>query len=387
MKKIIEPFSENIYVTQPLLPDLDAYKDRLTEVWSAKWLTNNGEQHQKFEQKVKKVLKVPYLSLFNNGTIALITACQSLRLTGEVITTPFTFAATPHVLTWNNIKPIFCDIEPDYMNIDADKIESMITPQTTAILAVHVFGNPCNVIKIQEIADRYGLKVIYDAAHAFGTELQLEPEAPSSNFTGIGNFGDVTMFSFHATKLFHSAEGGALAFKDESLKKRVDLLKNFGIKNEDEVVMPGINGKMNEVQAALGLSVLELVSDERAKRKKLKERYHQALKQIPGIETFSLPSNVKNSYQYFVIRVNEKEFGKSRDYIYNEFKKYNVFTRKYFYPLCSEYTCYKHLPSSAKDNLPVAHSVANNVLSMPFYGGLNITDIDKICTILNNMRL
>jgi dTDP-4-amino-4,6-dideoxygalactose transaminase len=386
MKKQIEPFSEKIYVTQPLLPDLNKYKERLSEVWSAKWLTNNGKQHQLFEQKVKKVLKVPHLSLFNNGTIALITACQSLRLTGEVITTPFTFAATPHVLTWNNIKPIFCDVEPTYMNIDTDKIESMITPQTTAILAVHVFGNPCDVVKIQDIADRYGLKVIYDAAHAFGTEIQVEDEDSNKKFVGIGTFGDVTMYSFHATKLFHSAEGGALAFKDENLKKRVDLLKNFGIKNEEEVVMPGINGKMNEVQAALGLAVLELVNDERARRKKLLQTYHQLLKDVPGIEMVYLPKNVKNSYQYFVIRVNKEEFGKSRDEVYNQFKKYNVFTRKYFYPLCSEYTCYKHLPSSDPSNLPVAHGIANSALSMPFYGALKISDVEKICTILKNMR-
>lgn len=386
MKKVIDPFSEKIYVTQPLLPDLNAYKQRLAEVWDAKWLTNNGRQHQLFESKVKRVLKVPHLSLFNNGTIALITACQSLRLSGEVITTPFTFAATPHVLTWNNIKPIFCDIEPTYMNIDADKIESMITPQTTAILAVHVFGNPCNVVKIQEVADRYGLKVIYDAAHAFGTELQVENEDGEQKFTGIGNFGDITMFSFHATKLFHSAEGGALVFKDENLKNRVDLLKNFGIKNEEEVVMPGINGKMNEVQAALGLAVLDLVNEERARRKKILQTYHELLKDVPGIEVVKLHKNIKNSYQYFVIRIHKEEFGKSRDEVYKEFKKFNVFTRKYFFPLCSEYTCYRYLPSSDPSNLPVAHDIANNVLSMPFYGRLQIADVEKICSILKNMR-
>ncbi len=388
MNKIIKPFEKEILVTRPLLPDLSVFTTKLQEVWNAQWLTNNGKQHQIFEEKVKEVLKVPNLSLFNNGTIALMTACQSLRLSGEVITTPFTFAATPHVLTWNNIKPIFCDIEPEYMNIDAEKIESMITPQTTAILGVHVFGNPCDVYKIQEIADRYGLKVIYDAAHAFGTQIPLHPPEKSKKqvMTGIGNFGDITMFSFHATKLFHSAEGGALTFKDHNLKKRIDLLKNFGIKNEDEVVMPGINGKMNEVQAALGLVVLDLVDEERRKRKKLSEIYKGLLKDIPGISFVNLPSETINSYQYFVIKIDKSLFGLTRDAVYDEFKKYNVFTRKYFYPLCSEYTCYKQLPSSDPRNLPVANQIASEVLSMPFYGTLTQEEVEKICNILKNMK-
>ncbi|MCK4827649.1 DegT/DnrJ/EryC1/StrS family aminotransferase, partial [bacterium] len=246
----IKPFEEPIYVTRPLLPDIKELTGKLEEIWDAKWLTNSGPQHVLLEEMLSKTLRVPNTSLFNNGTIALMTACQSLRLSGEVITTPFTFPATPHVLSWNNIKPVFCDIDPGTMNIDAQKIESMITPETTAIMPVHVFGTPCDVVKIQEIADRYSLKVIYDAAHAFGVEFEGQ---------GIGNFGDISMFSFHATKLFHTAEGGALTFKDTNMKARIDLLKNFGIKNEEEVVMPGINGKMNEIQAALGLVNLELV--------------------------------------------------------------------------------------------------------------------------------
>jgi dTDP-4-amino-4,6-dideoxygalactose transaminase len=392
MRRVLKPFSQPIYVTSPLLPDLNQFKSRLREVWKAKWLTNNGRQHQLFEEEVRQTLKVPHLSLFNNGTIALITACQSLRLSGEVITTPFTFAATPHVLAWNNIKPIFCDIEPTYMNIDADKIESMITPRTTAILAVHVFGNPCEVLKIQKVADRYGLKVIYDAAHAFGTEIcqtsrsHLKGKKPTKKWTSIGNFGDITMFSFHATKLFHSAEGGALAFNNSSLKERINLLKNFGIKNEEEVVMPGINGKMNEIQAVLGMLVLKMVDEERAKRKIILKTYHELLKDIPGVQYIQLPPNIKNSYQYFVIRIQESEFGKSRDQVFAAFKKYNVITRKYFHPLCSEYTCYHHLPSAHYSNLPIAHQVANEVLAMPFYGDLTISDVEKICTILKSMR-
>lgn len=383
MKKTITPFATEIFVTRPLLPDLDTFRDKLKEVWDSQWLTNNGAQHQSLEKRIKAVLKVPQASLFNNGTIALVTACQSLRLSGEVITTPFTFAATPHVLSWNNIKPIFCDVEAEYMNIDPDKIESMITPQTTAILAVHVFGNPCSVYKIQEIADRYGLKVIYDAAHAFGTEIL---DASQEKKVGIGNFGDITMFSFHATKLFHSAEGGALTFTDPHLKNRIDLLKNFGIKNENEVITTGINGKMNEVQAALGLVVLDLVQEERKKRKKLLKQYHQLLADVPGISFVQLGETVRNSYQYFVIRIDQSVFGRSRDDVYESFKKYNVFTRKYFYPLCSQYACYKQLPSSAAENLPVANKIGQEVLSMPFYGSLTENEVEKICEILKSLH-
>jgi dTDP-4-amino-4,6-dideoxygalactose transaminase len=374
----IKPFDSPIYVTRPLLPDLSSVTEKLEEIWQSQWLTNNGPQHILLEQELTETLNVPHLSLFNNGTIALIVACQSLRLTGEVITTPFTFPATPHVLTWNNIKPIFCDIDPVTMNIDADKIESLITPQTTGILAVHVFGTPCDTPKIQEVADRYGLRVVYDAAHAFGVEIDGQ---------GIGTFGDISMFSFHATKLFHTAEGGALTFNDKKLKARIDLLKNFGIKNEEEVVMPGINGKMNEIQAALGLVVLGYIEEERQKRKVLSERYKECLKDTDGI-TFLNNENpdIKNSYQYFVIRIDDNLFGRSRDYVHDELKKYNIITRKYFYPLCSDYTCYRHLPSAKADNLQTAHQVSQEVLSLPFYGGLSEVDVEKICLIIRHIR-
>lgn len=373
----IKAFEEPIYVTRPMLPDIKDVTEKLEEIWEAKWLTNNGPQHQSLEEKLSSLLLVPNLSLFNNGTIALITACQSLRLSGEVVTTPFTFPATPHVLSWNNIKPIFCDIDPLSMNIDTQKIESMITPQTTAILAVHVFGTPCDVVKIQEIANRYGLRVIYDAAHAFGVEI---------DGAGIGSFGDISMFSFHATKLFHTAEGGALTFNDPNLKARIDLLKNFGIKNEEEVVMPGINGKMNEIQAALGLLNMELLEGERAKRRLLIETYRGALEGLDGIAFMEDIPEVKNSHQYFIIRVEEEIFGRSRDYIYAEFKKYNVFVRKYFYPLCSDYTCYQYLPSASPLNLPVAKKVAEEVLAMPLYGDLTIGSVEKICGILRSFK-
>jgi dTDP-4-amino-4,6-dideoxygalactose transaminase len=350
---------------------------KLEEVWESQWLTNNGPQHIALEKKLQELLKVPYLSLFNNGTIALITACQSLRLSGEVITSPFTFPATPHVLTWNNIRPVFCDIDPVTMNIDARKIESMITPQTTGILAVHVFGTPCDFEGIQKIADRYGLRVVYDAAHAFGVEV---------NGTGIGNFGDISMLSFHATKLYHTAEGGALAFKDPNLKSRIDLLKNFGIKNEEEVVMPGINGKMNEIQAAIGLILLNYIEEERKKRQVLTNGYRDLLKEVEGITFLHESTGVRGSYQYFVIRINEKLFGRSRDYVNQRLKEYNIITRKYFYPLCSNYTCYRQLPSSNPDNLPAAHEVVEEALSMPLYGGLSVNDVEKICGILKGIR-
>jgi dTDP-4-amino-4,6-dideoxygalactose transaminase len=369
--------SEPIFVTRPLIPELNEVMEKLKEVWEAKWLTNNGRQHHLLEDTLKDYLKVPSLSLFNNGTIALIVACQSLRITGEVITTPFTFAATPHILTLNNIKPIFCDIDPLTMNIDPDKIESMITPQTTAILAVHVFGTPCDVYKIEEIANRYGLKVIYDAAHAFGVEI---------DGNGIGSFGDITMFSFHATKLFHTAEGGALAFGDKHLKSRIDLLKNFGIKNENEVVMPGINGKMNEIQAALGLVVLDKVDEERKKREQIRNLYRERLKEIEGISFIPDMVGVKSSLQYFPIRINEKKFGKSRDFVYEKLKEYNIFTRKYFYPLCSDYTCYRQLPSASPHTLPNSHLVIKEILTLPFYGGLHLDQVETICEIFNLIK-
>ncbi len=373
-----EPFRERIYVTRPVLPKLSEVTAKLQDIWDSKWLTNNGPQHSMLETELTQFLKVPYLSLFNNGTIALMVACQSLRLSGEVITTPFTFAATPHVLSWNNIAPIFCDIDAETMNIDAEKIESMITPHTTAILAVHVFGTPCDTGKIQEIADRYGLKVIYDAAHAFGVEIDGR---------GIGNFGDISMFSFHATKLYHTVEGGALVHGDKNLKPRIDLLKNFGIKNEDEVVMPGINGKLDEVRAAIGRIMLNYVEPERQKRIALHKIYNEELSNVEGLKLMpATAENVKLNYQYYVIRIDEKIFGRSRDEVYDEFKNYNVHTRKYFHPLCSDYTCYRQLNSARTENLPVANIAARQVLSMPMYGELSENDVRKICAILKSFK-
>lgn len=368
-----KPFEQPIYVTRPLLPPLTEYTERLEQVWESGWLANNGAQHQALEQSLSDYLRAPQLSLFNNGTIALIVACQALRLSGEVITTPFTFPATPHVLSWNNITPVFTDIDPVTMNLDPRGIEAKITARTSAILAVHVYGTPCDVHAIQELADFYGLKVIYDAAHAFGSEIDGQP---------IGTFGDATMFSFHATKLFHTAEGGALAVRDATLKRRIDLLKNFGIKNEFEVMMPGINGKLNELQAAMGLAVLGCIEQERTSRRRVAEIYRSRLLDFPGLSFNPVYEHVRNSHQYFIVRVDANTCGKTRDQIYDGLKEFNIHARKYFYPLCSEYSCYHQLPSAHPDNLPVAHRVASEVLSLPFFGALSDDDAHRICDVL-----
>lgn len=372
-----KPFHDPIFVTRPLLPDLSEYQSSLEEIWSSRWLSNNGDFHRRLENEICKILSVPNSSLFNNGTIALIVAVQSMRLMGDVITTPFTFPATPHVLTWNNINPIFCDIDNDTLNIDATKIESLITPKTTGILAVHIFGTPCDVERIQNIADTYGLKVIYDAAHAFQTEI---------NGKGIGTFGDISMFSFHATKLFHSAEGGALTYNDPDLKQRIEMLKNFGLDNTGNVVMPGINGKMNEIQAALGLLVLRQLEEERKKRTKLKSLYMNLLNDVDGITFVKDEISEKQSLQYLVIRINPDRFGISRDEIWRRLQDYNVFTKKYFHPLCSAYPCYKQLHSANPANLPVAYKIAEETLMLPFYGELPIDDAERIANIIKSFR-
>ena len=347
----------------------------LVDIWQSKILTNGGPKHQELEKAINKTLKVPFSCLFNNGTIGLITACQALKLTGEVITTPFTFPATPHVLIWNNITPVFCDIDPDAMTIDHRKIESLITSKTSAILGVHVYGIPCAVNEIQEIANRHGLKVIYDSAHAFGTEIDDK---------GVGVFGDISMFSFHATKLFHTVEGGCLTFNDPNLKHRIDLLKNFGIKNENEVILPGINGKMNEIQACIGLLNLQSIDKEKEKRAMLAHIYYKELNDIPGIKLILQPVKGVSSFQYFVIRIDESKFGLSRDQVHAKLKEWNIFTRRYFYPLCSDYPCYSALPSSAATNLPIAQRIVQEVLALPFYGELLLEEVKKICTILKS---
>ena len=370
----IKPFEKPLHITRPPLPDKKDVYRKIDEIWDSQWLTNVGPQHLQFEKELKKYLNAHNISLFCNGTLALQLACQALRLSGEVITTPFTFAATPHVLYWNRITPVFCDIDPHTFNIDPNRIESMITPNTTAILPVHVFGYPCDTQSIREIADRYGLRVIYDAAHAFGVEIKGEK---------VGNFGDISMFSFHATKIYHTLEGGALTFRDKSLRERLEFSKNFGFKGEENIVVPGINAKMNEFQAAVGLLMLNLVEEEIEKRKHLTMVYRDRLSEIPGINFRTEMQGVKHNYYNFVITVDHCKFGISRDELYENLKSYNIFTRKYFYPLCSQFQCYKQYTSSLPHNLPIAEKITKKVLSLPLYGNLREEDINRICDIIN----
>lgn len=375
MIKGSKKIEDKIFVTQPLLPDLDDYISQIKDIWQSKWLTNMGEKHNLLEKKLKDILKVQNVSLFNNGTIALLTALKALDLPygSEVITTPFTFAATPHCIFWNGLKPVFCDIEPEKMTIDADKIEKLITPNTSAILAVHVYGFPCDVEKIDAIAKKHNLKVIYDGAHVFSTEI---------NDKGIGTFGDITMFSFHATKLFNTIEGGCLTYNDPALVKKIYNLRNFGIQSEEIVEDAGINGKMNEVQAAMGLLNLEIFRKEQEKRATLKRFYDENISKIRGITIPKMPENTTNSFQYYPIVI-EDDYPISRNELYEKFKTINIMTRKYFYPLCSDYDCYKNLPSSACENLRVANTVKNKVLCLPFYGNLNSEVARKIIGGLN----
>ncbi len=370
---MVEPFAKPFYITQPLLPDMDEFNELLKEIWASKQLSNNGNMVKQLERDLSSFLNTNYLSVFSNGTVALQLACKVLRLSGEVITTPFTFAATAHSLAWNNLKPVFCDIEDDSYNIDPDLIESLITQNTTAIMPVHVFGNPCKVKKIKQIADKYGLKVIYDAAHAFGVKVNGKP---------ISDFGDISMFSFHATKIYHTIEGGALTYKDPNFKERADSLRNFGIRNSDNVIEPGTNGKLNEIQAAVGILLLKQVAEEIEARKEITNLYRQILDGIPGIITSKDIEGVSHNYSYFVIRVDKDEYGLSRDELYEKLLEYNIIARKYFYPLCSNFQCYKDLPSSSKLKLPIANKISDMVLSLPLHGRMLNSDVEKICSII-----
>ncbi|MBU9628561.1 DegT/DnrJ/EryC1/StrS family aminotransferase [Burkholderia multivorans] len=366
-------FDKPIYVTKPMLPPLHEYSAQLAEIWDSAWLTNGGAKHAALEAALADRLGAPQFSLFNNGTSALLVACQALRLAGEVITTPFTFPATPHVLHWNNVTPVFCDIDEETLTIDPVAAEALITSRTTGLLGVHVYGMPCDVVAFDRIRENYGIKVLYDAAHAFGTEIDGVP---------IARFGDATMFSFHATKLFHSAEGGGLALSDVALKKRVDLLKNFGILNETEVIMPGINGKMNEIQAALGLVNLSHYDTEHAARQRIAQIYLDRLEEIPGVRCFRLPAHVSHSMQYFIIRVNARTCGITRDDLYERLKQFNVFARRYFYPLCSEHNCYRALPTADPGRLPVATRVSREVLALPLFAELGEEGANRIVDII-----
>ena len=359
---------KTITVTSPLLPSLEEFNEYLEDIWKRKWLTNNGYYHHELENALAVYLKVPYISLFTNGTLPLITAFQALRITGEVITTPYSFVATTHSLWWNGIKPVFIDIDPATGNIDPDKIEAAITPQTTAIMPVHVYGTPCDVGRIQTIADKYGLKVIYDAAHAFGVEI---------NGKSILEYGDMSTLSFHATKVYNTIEGGALVCHDAKTKQRIDYLKNFGFAGETEVVAPGINSKMDEIRSAYGLLSLKKVDSAIEHRKWVAESYCKALDSVKGISTLKIQDNVRHNYSYFPIFVNE-DYGISRDELYANMKESKILGRRYFYPLISEFSTYRGLPSSGRDNLPIAHKVADSVICLPIHTDLTEDDIHRV---------
>lgn len=362
-----------IYVTQPALPDLQEFIPYLEQIWKNKILTNNGPFHQQLEKELAEFLSVPYISLFANGTLALVTALQVLRITGEVITTPYSFVATTHSLWWNNIKPVFVDIEPELCNLDPEKIEAAITPKTTAILPVHVYGNPCKIERIQEIADIYGLKVIYDAAHTFGAKYKGH---------SLCCYGDLSILSFHATKVFNTFEGGAIISHDAATKKRIDYLKNFGFAGETTVIAPGINSKMNEMQAAFGLLQLKDYQKNAKKREAISETYKRELKDIEGISFLPNPENTESNNAYFPIFVDEEKYGTSRDQLYEKLKQNNIFGRRYFYPLISEFPMYKSLDSADPSNLKVAQKTANTVICLPIYPDLQLGEVKIICEIL-----
>ena len=360
---------KKITVTSPLLPPLEEFIPYLEKIWDSKWITNNGQFHQQLEEALCDYLGVKYISVFTNGTLPLITALQALRITGEVITTPYSFVATTHALWWNGIKPVFVDIDPKTLNLDPKKIERAITPKTTAIMPVHVYGNPCDMEEIQAIADKYGLKVIYDAAHAFGVRINGE---------SILNFGDMSTLSFHATKTYNTIEGGALICHDEKTKKRIDYLKNFGFAGETEVVAPGINAKMDEVRAAYGLLNLKYVDKAIDNRKIIAQTYREGLKQIKGISCLHDIEGIRHNYSYFPIFVDEKEYGLTRDELYQKLKDNNILGRRYFYPLISDFSTYRELDSAKPSNLPIANKVADQVICLPIYDNLELKDVERV---------
>ena len=362
-----------ITVTSPLLPPLEEFQKLLQDIWQRKWITNNGHYHQELEKALAEYLGVPYISLFTNGTLPLITALQALRITGEVITTPYSFVATTHSIWWNGIKPVFVDVDPVTGNLDPDKIEAAITPQTTAIMPVHVYGTPCDTDRIQAIADKYGLKVIYDAAHAFGVRVNGE---------SVLKAGDISTLSFHATKTYNTIEGGALVCSDAALKQRIDYLKNFGFAGETEVVAPGINSKMDEVRSAYGLLSLKYVDSAIATRKAVAEQYRAALRGVPGLRIMEDVPGVTHNYSYFPIFVNASEYGETRDELYFRLQKHNILGRRYFYPLISTFSTYRGLPSATASNLPVATHMANEVICLPLHHELKQEEINSIINLI-----
>ena len=394
--------NKQITVTSPLLPNLDEFHALLKEIWDSKWITNNGSFHRQLEVALAEYLKVPFVSLFTNGTLPLLTALQALRITGEVITTPYSFVATTHSIWWNGCKPVFVDVDPKTGNMDPDKVEAAITPKTTAIMPVHCYGKPCDVRRIKEIADKYGLKVIYDAAHAFALEIpkneadykvafdeannvfnpsqatkKVEVETES-----ILNWGDMSTLSFHATKVYNTIEGGAMIMHDAETKKRIDYLKNFGFAGETEVVGPGINSKVDEMRAAYGLLNLKQVDAAIEARKQTADVYREALRGIDGLTFYEDMPGVKHNYSYFPMFIDAEKYGMTRDELYFKMKEANVLGRRYFYPLISEFSTYRGLESARKENLPNAHMMADTVICLPMHHELSEGDMERILKLI-----
>ncbi|MFT4144623.1 MAG: DegT/DnrJ/EryC1/StrS family aminotransferase [Mobilitalea sp.] len=362
-----------IQVTRSSMPEYEEYIEEIKELWDSHWLTNMGTKHIKLEEELLKYLQVPYITLFSNGHMALESVIAAFNLSGEVITTPFTFASTTHAIVRNGLKPVFCDIHPNTYVIDEEKIEALITKHTTAIIPVHLYGNICNVEKIQQIADKYKLKVIYDAAHSFG-----------SSYKGmtVGNFGDASMFSFHATKVFNTIEGGAVSYGCKALGDKLYTLKNFGIKSQFIVDGIGANSKMNEFQAAMGICNLRHIETELQKRKKVVERYLYHLTDIDGIKLMKFNEGVQTNYSYFPVVFEEDKLGFDREYIYNKLEKEGIYARRYFYPLTSDFDCYKESYDSSLT--PIAKHISERVLTLPLYSDLNLDDVDRICSIITS---
>jgi dTDP-4-amino-4,6-dideoxygalactose transaminase len=372
MVSTIRPFEKPITVARPALPPLEEFRRGLEEIWDRAWLTNEGPLVRRFRDLLLRYCGVEHASLFTNGTLGLQIALQAMGITGDVITTPYTFVATTHALFWNRLRPVFVDIEPTYYSIDPDSIEGAITPWTTAILAVHVYGQPCRLNELQRIARKHGLKLIYDAAHAFGVRVDGKP---------IGNFGDLSMFSFHATKVFHSIEGGMLTFREAEMQRRLDYLKNFGFESETEVVMPGTNAKMSEFQALMGILLLPHMEVMIEKRRNLTRRYRRRLAEIPGICLPAPPAaGVRYNYAYFAVEIEHQAFGISRDHLYGRLREYNVLARRYFYPIIPDLPCYRGIFRDA--DLAVARRVASRILCLPLYNDLHVGDVDRICDMI-----
>ena len=375
-RSMTKPFDKPIYVTRPWLPPLEEFQKGLAEIWASALLTNNGPVVQRFREELAEYCETENLCLFANGTLALQIALQGMGITGDVITTPYTFVATVHSLFWNKVRPVFVDIEPEHYTLDPDAVEAAITPWTSAILAVHVYGHPCRLEELERIARKHNLKLLYDAAHAFGVRVNGRP---------IGQFGDLSMFSFHATKLFHSVEGGMLTFGDATLRRRFDYLKNFGFENETEVVMPGTNAKMNELQALMGRLVLKGMREIVEKRCQLASMYRSELSGIPGIRPAApAEPGVEYNHAYFPIEVDETEFGISRDDLYNGLKEWNVFARRYFYPLVTDFPCYRGMVR--ENELPVARRVASRIITLPIFSDLALPDVVHICHIIRHIH-